>query len=259
MGSHTAEPWAARESRSAEDAARLHVAACYRLLAHYGLSDLSDGFVSARIGADSADFVIGGYGLFPELARASQLHRRSLGQVPQLEKLQGVDLDAQLFTRAILRARDGINACIHAHARHIIALSSLECDLLPLSQWGVMYQGLIGFLPFVTAGASSAQYYEQISDFLRSGKQAIFLRNHGVLVQGRTVAEAFFALHRLEQACMLQLMAMQTSVPLVMPTPAEVTRLQRSYWTMTHADTDGSREWPGLLKKLDLLDPSYRE
>lgn len=248
----------ARLQDSEEAAARLDVAACYRLISLYGLSDFTDGFASARVG-DTDDFVVGGYGLFPELATVSALHRRSLHAEPALEKFGGVDTDAHLFTRTAFDARPGINACIHAHAPWLVALSAVEGELEPVSQWGVMYHGLVGYLDFDTTDVTSPDCCAVMGGMLARGLQAIILRNHGVLTTGATVAQAFFALHRLELASQLQLMAIQSGRPLVGPGPQKALELRETYWTMTRVDNDGAREWPGLLEKLDRIDRGYRE
>lgn len=241
-----------------EQAVRVDVAACFRLLHQYGLSDFTDGFVSARIPDSPQDFVIGGYGLFPELARASQLHRRCLDSEPEEEKSKGVDLDAFWFTRTAMTAHNNIHACIHAHPKSTIALSAVDIDLLPLSQWGIMYGGRVAHMDFTTTEVTAPTECAKMGKLLSGGVQAIILRNHGVLAIGKTMAQAFFTLHRIELACELQLRAMSTGAKLRMPGPTLTTELMHSYWNMTRVDNDGSREWTGLLEKLDRTDLDFR-
>jgi ribulose-5-phosphate 4-epimerase/fuculose-1-phosphate aldolase len=90
------------------------------------------------------------------------------------------------------------------------------------------------------------------------GAEAVILRNHGLLVPGRSMAQAFFHLYRLEQACRYQIQAMATGAPIITAPAGRLDEIRLQFWTMTHIDNDGSREWPGLFTKLDCLDPSYR-
>jgi len=246
-------------SDQAEAATRLQVAACYRLLSLYGLSDFTDGFVSARIRSDPRNIIIGGYGLFPELATVSGLYKRSLDVEPKLEKFSGVDVDAIRFSKTALDSRPEFNACIHAHTPYGIALSAIDVELEPLSQWGIMYHGMVRYLPFETTEVTEAESCAQVETAFRDGAEALIMRNHGFLIGGRTVPQAFFTLHRLELACRLQLEVLQTGLPRKMPTSTQARELRETYWTMTRVDNDGTREWPGLLAKLDRLDRSFRD
>lgn len=233
---------------------RRDVAACYRLLHHYGLDDLTDGFVAARVPDAPNEVIIGGYGLFPQLARPAVLHRRTLTENPPIEKGDGVDVDALLFSHAVLESRPDFNAVIHAHPPHALAFSALDVDLLPISQWGHMFHGRLGAIPFDN-DVSSVTIRRMISWHLRNGMEAILLRNHGVIIPGRTMADAFFRLHRLEQAFQVQIAAMQTGAPLYRPDVTEARFTGEQYWTdMSLVDNDGSREWAGLLEILGIED-----
>jgi ribulose-5-phosphate 4-epimerase/fuculose-1-phosphate aldolase len=237
--------------------ARVQVAAGYRLVAMYGMSDLTDGFVGGRIGS-TRDFVIGGYGLLPELATASILHRRSLDRPAELEKFVGVDIDAINFTQTALATRPEFNACIHAHTDFGVTFSALDIDLLPMSQFGIMFHGKLGHVDFedtqVTSGAACAA----IADRLTHGAEIVVLRNHGFLCPGRSVAQAFFNLYRIEQACRVQLRAMMSGAKIRLPPSDRLAEIRDQYWTQTNVDNDGNREWDSLLAKLDRLDPEFR-
>ncbi len=247
------------EISPAEQIVRRDVAACYRLIAYYGLSDLSDGFVGARIPDAPEDFIVGGYGLFPELAAASTLHRRVLEHEARLEKLGGVDVDAHHFTATVLGVRPEFNACIHAHTIYCMVLSSLDCELWPMTQWGIMYDGRIAYLPFESTDVTSEETCKNMADLFAGGIEAIILRNHGIVVGGRSVSQAFFTLQRLEQACRVQVEAMQTGQQILMPSAGVVEAIKPAYWKPGNVDHDGVREWPGFLAILDGLDRSYRD
>jgi hypothetical protein len=87
--------------------------------------------------------------------------------------------------------------------------------------------------------------------------EALILRNHGALTVGRTVGEAFNWLHRLELSCRSQLAAMACNTPLVEVSQAVLEATWNNYQRGTRRPF-GVMEWPGLLRKLDRIDPSYR-
>jgi ribulose-5-phosphate 4-epimerase/fuculose-1-phosphate aldolase len=89
-------------------------------------------------------------------------------------------------------------------------------------------------------------------------KEALLLRNHGALTVGRTVGEAFNWMHRLELACRSQLAAMACNTPLVKVSPEVLEETWNNYQRGTRRPY-GLMEWPALLRKLDRLDPSYRD
>ncbi|MEO1657753.1 MAG: class II aldolase/adducin family protein [Pseudomonadota bacterium] len=241
-----------------EQKTRVDVAACYRLMSLYGLTDLTDGFASCRVEGSKDEFIVGGYGLLPELARASDLYKRSTQGSAKLEKFAGVDIDAFNFTQAALTSRPEYNACIHAHSEFGVAFSALNCDFLPMTQYGIMFHGKIAYIDFHDTSVTSEQARDEIGQALQSGAEILILRNHGFLVPGRSMAQAFFHLYRIEQACRYQMRAMQTGAEIIIPNKTDLADVRHQYWTMTHIDNDGTREWPSLLAKLDRLDASYR-
>jgi ribulose-5-phosphate 4-epimerase/fuculose-1-phosphate aldolase len=87
--------------------------------------------------------------------------------------------------------------------------------------------------------------------------EALILRNHGALVVGRTIGEAFNWMHRVELSCHSQLAAMACNTPLVKPPQAVLEATWNNYQRGTRRPY-GLMEWPALLRKLDRLDPSYK-
>jgi len=142
---------------------------------------------------------------------------------------------------------------IHTHSWASMAVSALDCGLLPITQTAMRFLK-IGYHDYQGVVLDTKEQASLIED-LGQG-EALILRNHGVLTVGRTVGEAFNWMHRLELACRAQLGAMACNVPL-RPVPAQV--LQDT-WNQYQPGTRrpyGVMEWPALLRKLDRLDPSY--
>jgi ribulose-5-phosphate 4-epimerase/fuculose-1-phosphate aldolase len=244
-------------SGATEAVARRDVAACYRLIAAFGMSDMTDGFVCGRLPDAMQDIVIGGYGLFPEDALPELLYRRTLGGPVVVEKEGGVDVDALLFSAAVLGARPDFNAVIHAHPPHARVFAALDSELMPISQWGHMFHGRVGAIPF-EGDVSAAGTCAMIGMHLREGKEAILLRNHGVIIPGTSVADAFHRLYRLEQAFEIQLGALKTGAPIIRPDAMASRYWGTLYWDGADTvDNDGSREWAGLLRRLARTEPAF--
>jgi ribulose-5-phosphate 4-epimerase/fuculose-1-phosphate aldolase len=240
----------------AEVTARADVALGYRLVHDYGFADMTDGFVAGRVfGTD--DFIFGGYGMLPEEAAVSALHRRALTPDPVLEKAGGVDVDAIRFVQAIAQVRPGVGGVIHAHPRAAIAFSATGAPLLPMSQWGLMFQGKLGVIPF-DEDVTSPDALSLITGAISKGAEAILLQHHGLLTFGISVADAFFRLHRLDLACDLQLRAMATGCDILSMPTSHLDSWQREYW---HAgglvDNDGSREWGAFHAKYRRRQPDF--
>ncbi|MGL5837853.1 MAG: class II aldolase/adducin family protein [Sphingorhabdus sp.] len=234
---------------------RRDVALAYRLMAHYRMSDLTDGFVAARCADDAQSIIIGGYAIFPELVVPKDLHRRVLTDEPKLEKHGGVDIDAIHFSQCVLGAREDLNAVIHAHPPFISAFSALKTALLPISQSGLIFHKKLGYIEF-EYDVTAPHCQEQISAAICNGAEAIILRNHGVVIPGVTVADAFIRLYRLEQACDIQLRAMASGDEFNLPDPDQAVEWGQSYWTDPGpVDNDGSREWPSIVALLARKDP----
>lgn len=244
----------------AEWQARMDLAACFRLVHWYGMAGLMADHISSRVPAEAGAFLIHASGLMSEEITASSLIKvdgdGTLLPTPNTGGLDGSDHHAGgLVHGAIFTARPDVGCVIHTHSCATLAVSALECGLLPITRTGMRflkigYHDDAGLLPGGREQALLAQA-------LGSG-EAVILRNHGVLTVGKTSAEAFNAMHQLELACRAQLAAMACQVPLVMmaqPVPAAACSRPQS----GGRQPDALREWPALLRKLDRLDPTYRD
>jgi ribulose-5-phosphate 4-epimerase/fuculose-1-phosphate aldolase len=136
-----------------------------------------------------------------------------------------------------------------------MAVSALECGLLPATQTAMRFLK-IGYHEYRGVVLDDAEKASLIAD-LGAG-EALILRNHGALVVGRTVGEAFNWAHRLELACRTQLAMMAANSPLVPVPPAVLEATWNNYQRGTRRPY-GLMEWPALLRKLDRLDPGFRD
>jgi ribulose-5-phosphate 4-epimerase/fuculose-1-phosphate aldolase len=134
-----------------------------------------------------------------------------------------------------------------------MAVSSLDCGLLPLTQTAMRFLK-IGYHDYQGVVLDTGEQASLVAD-LGQG-EALILRNHGVLTVGRTIGEAFNWMHRLELSCRAQLGAMACNTPLRAVSPPVLEETWNNYQPGTRRPY-GVMEWPGLLRKLDRMDPSY--
>jgi ribulose-5-phosphate 4-epimerase/fuculose-1-phosphate aldolase len=238
--------------------ARIDLAACYRLVDLYGMSDMMANHISSHVPGEPGALLINAYGMMYEEITASSLIKIDLqGNIlakPDFGALDyGINRAGYVIHSAIHAAHPALACVIHTHAAASMAVSALQCGLLPITQTAMRflkvryhdYQGV------VLDAAEQASLLADLGD-----GEALILRNHGALVVGRTVGEAFNWAHRLELACRTQLAAMACHSPLnAVPQP-----VLEATWNNYQRGTRrpyGLMEWPALLRKLDRLDPSY--
>lgn len=240
--------------------ARVDLAACYRLVEKYGMSDMMANHISARVPGEDDTYLINAYGLMYEEITASSLLKVDLeGNIltkPDFGDLNyGINRAGAVIHSAIHEARHDVGCVIHTHSWASMAVSSLECGLLPLTQTAMRflkvryhdYQGVV---------LNDEEKASLVAD-LGMG-EALILRNHGALTVGRTVGEAFNWMHRLEKSCIAQLAAMACNTPLS-PVPENVLEETWNNYQPGTRRPFGVMEWPALLRQLDRDDPSYKD
>lgn len=243
----------------AEWQARVDLAACYRLVDLYGMADMMANHISARVPGEEGTFLINAYGLMYEEITASSLlkvdHHGNILTKPDFGDLgYGLNRAGSVIHSAVHAARPEVACVIHTHSWASMAVSSLECGLLPLTQTAMRflkvtyhdYQGVV---------LNESEQESLVRDL--GNAEAMILRNHGALTVGRSIGEAFNWLHRLELSCRAQIGTMSCNSPLAKVTPEVLEDTWNQYQPGTRRPY-GLMEWPGLLRKLDRLDPSFR-
>lgn len=242
----------------AEWNARVQLAACYRLMDRYGMTDLIYNHITMRI-PGTEHLLINAYGYLYSEIGASNLIKIDLdGEVllsPRNDHDYQVNRAGMVIHTAVHKARPDVACVIHTHTRAGMALSALPCGLLPLTQTALRFQGRTGYHDF----DSPVVELDQQSGLVRSlgGHDVVILRNHGLLAVGPNVPEAFSRIYWLEMACRVQVDAMAASAELTMPSQQAIEDTCKVMDART--DTFGKREWPALLRQLDRMDPSFRE
>jgi ribulose-5-phosphate 4-epimerase/fuculose-1-phosphate aldolase len=157
---------------------------------------------------------------------------------------------------AIHMAKHDMDCVAHTHTPAGMAVSAMECGLLPLAQTSMRFLH-IAYHDFEGIADNVDERERLVRDL--GDHEAMILRNHGLLVVGRTVPSAFNVLFRLERACEVQVMALSCNTKLIYP-PQNI--LEDTYERMQpkpgRNNRNGNLAWPALLRKLDRADPSYR-
>jgi ribulose-5-phosphate 4-epimerase/fuculose-1-phosphate aldolase len=239
--------------------ARVDLAACCRLIELYGMSDMMANHVSARVPGEPGAFLLNPYGVLYEEITASSLVKVDLdGAVlakPDFGALDyGINKAGYVLHSAIHGARHEVDCVIHTHTWANMAVSALDCGLLPMTQTAMRFLR-IGYHDYQGVVLDTAEQASLVADLGQS--EALILRNHGAVTVGRTIGEAFNWMHRLELACRSQLAAQATGRALVAVPPAVLEATWNNYQRGTRRPY-GLMEWPALLRKLDRLDPGYR-
>lgn len=240
----------------AEWAVRVDLAAAYRLAAHYGWDDLIYTHISARVPDNEHHFLINPFGLAFDEITASNLVKidhdaRIIGNAEFPVNGAGF-----VIHHAIHKARPELNCVMHLHSEAGMALSMLDCGLLPLSQHSMFFHKRIGYHGYEGLALNMDEQDRLIADLGPTNK-AMILKNHGTLVAGETVGEAFVWNFWLEKAACAQLRAMAAQPQgLTMP-DEKIAELTAHMYEQSPAKP-GLKEWPAMLRKLDRIDPSYR-
>jgi ribulose-5-phosphate 4-epimerase/fuculose-1-phosphate aldolase len=236
--------------------ARCALAACYRLVAHFGWDDLISTHISAKVPGEE-QFLMNRRGdMFREVTASSLVKIDLDGHVLAPA---GAVINAAGFTihSAIHAAHPDVGCVIHLHARHGTAVSMLACGLVPASQKSLLFQGRLGYHDYEGIALDLDERARLVADL--GQHRAMILRNHGTLSIGRTVPEAFAVIYALETACESQVLAMSSGQELATPSAASrATVLEQSRDLADFMGTYGAAAWPGLLRLLDETAPGYR-
>ena len=157
---------------------------------------------------------------------------------------------------AVHAAREDALCVIHLHTSNGIAVSAQKNGLLPISQQSLFALSSLAYHDYEGLALNEEEKPRLVADL--GDKSHLILRNHGLLTVGRSAAEAFLSMFLLERACEIQILAQSGGRELVR-IPEPIIRLVESQVKAVTVGQGAALTWPGLLRKLDRIDPSYRE
>jgi ribulose-5-phosphate 4-epimerase/fuculose-1-phosphate aldolase len=247
----------------AEWEVRVDLAACYRLVDLYGMTDLHLNHISARVPGSEEHFLINPFGMMYEEITASSLIKVDLAGkiIANANPEYGVNLAGYVIHSAIHGARHDVGCVLHTHTNAGMAVSSLRCGLLPITQTAMRWSKVAyhDFEGVVVDLGEQKRLVENLGD-----ADVLILRNHGLLACGATVGQAFNNIYRLERACQTQLLTMSCNAEINMPSDEVIAKSNAQLQVMPSPDAKGKKrphgsiEWPALKRMLDRRDPSYK-
>lgn len=238
-----------------EQELREDLAAAYRLLAMYGMTDLVLTHLSVRLPGDGHRFLINPYGLLFEEITASCLVVVDAAGEPIQETSWPVNPSGFVVHSAVHMGRPEVACVLHTHTLEGMAIAAQEDGLLPIHQSMTELNGRVAHHEFEgLAGEDNLSERDRLVNDL-GDKPCMIMNNHGLLTVGRTVAEAFYWMWYLNQACRIQLTAQSSGVPLRLLSQEAVQRTQAQYSTDI---SKGWLPWQALKRKLDREQPDYR-
>ena len=236
--------------------ARVDLAAAYRLVAHYGWDDLIFTHLSARLPGPEHHFLINPYGMMFEEITASSLVKINLqGEIvspsPYFVNPAGFTIHS-----AVHAAREDALCVIHLHTSYGIAVSAQKNGLLPISQQSLFALASLAYHEYEGLALNEDEKSRLVADL--GNKNNLILKNHGLLTVGKTPAEAFLSMYILQSACRIQILA-QSGGGVLLSVPDPILDKVASQLGAVTVGQGAQLAWPGLLRKLDRVDPSYRE
>jgi ribulose-5-phosphate 4-epimerase/fuculose-1-phosphate aldolase len=228
---------------------RVDLAACYRLLDRYGMTDLIYNHITARVPGAEHHILINLYGLLYREVTASSLVKIDLDGniVWKPDTDYGINRSGYVIHGAIHRARADVACVIHTHTRAGMAVSAMKCGLLPLTQTAMKFVGHIGYHDYEGPATGMDERARLVRDL--GVHDAMILRSHGLLACGATIPQAFNTMQQLELACRTQVDAMAARTELVSAPQDVLEHTARMYQPGTRRPY-GILEWPAMLRLL---------
>jgi ribulose-5-phosphate 4-epimerase/fuculose-1-phosphate aldolase len=235
---------------------RVDLAASYRLLHHFRMTDLIYNHISARMPGSHDQFLINAYGLMYHEITASNLVVVDVdGKVLQDPTGLGINPGGFTIHSAVHMARPDIACVMHTHTAATIAIACMRRGLLPLTQHAMRFNGRIAYHDYAGVYFTDDERRRLIASL---GKlQVMVLRNHGSLVCGRSIVEAFDLMYYFERACQAQVSLLSCGEELVLPDEGVAEQVAKVFEAPDRKAS--ARIWPALLRMLDQNDPGYRQ
>jgi len=235
---------------------RVELAACYRAFVHYGWTDSIFTHLSARVPGHPDQYLINPYGLlFHEICASNLIKVNFNGEV--IEGDFSYNEAGHAIHSAVLGARADVNVVLHSHTRAGMAVSCMQCGLLPLTQQANEIRDLLCYHDYGIA-SQDAEECRRLGEDL-ADKWIMVMRNHGLLSLGQSVAEAFYYLYMLENACKVQVDVLASGGEFTTPGQDIVDQLAGFGKSRESTFEHQRLVWDAVLRLLDSKDSSFRD
>lgn len=235
---------------------RVDLAACYRLVALYGWSDLVFTHISARVPGPEHHFLINPYGLMFDEITASNLIKVDPDCNKVIDSPYPVNPAGFVIHSAVHAVREDVQCVLHTHTRAGIAVSAQKNGVLPISQQSTFVLASLAYHDYEGVAFRDDEKPRLQADMGRAN--FLMLRNHGLLTVGKTVADAFLSMYTFENTCQIQIAAQAGGGELTQVDPRIIEGVGQAMKVQT-GGMGGAFVWPSLIRKLDRIDRSYRD
>jgi ribulose-5-phosphate 4-epimerase/fuculose-1-phosphate aldolase len=244
-GQVTADEWAVR----------VDLAAAYRAVAMHGWDDLVFTHISARVPGPGHHFLINPYGMMFEEITASSLVKIDLSGEKVMQSPFEINPAGFTIHSAVHEARDDAKCVVHLHTVEGVGVSCQKEGLLPLSQQSLFPLSSLAYHDYEGVALNPDEKARLVKDL--GDKHNLILRNHGLLTCAESVADAFLYMYILQKACEVQLRAQSGGGELIAIAGPIVEGIRKASKVVLR-QSGGMIAWPGILRKLDRKDPSWR-
>jgi len=239
---------------AAEWDVRVNLAAAYRLVALFGWDDLVFTHISARVPGAERHFLINPYGMMFDEITASSLVKIDLGGTKVLESPYEINPAGFTIHGCIHAAREDAHCVMHVHSLNGVAVSAQREGVLPISQQSLFVLASLAYHDYEGVALNAAEQPRLIGDL--GDKSYLMLRNHGLLTVGASPAEAFLCMYLFETTCTIQLRAQSGGKQLIPISDSILGGIRAAAAQVTRGQ-GSALVWPGLLRRLDRLNPGY--
>jgi ribulose-5-phosphate 4-epimerase/fuculose-1-phosphate aldolase len=237
--------------------AKVELAAALRLAVYHRLDEGIDNHFTVTVPGRTGQYLILPFGLHWSEARASDMSIFD-EKGATLEGEGPVEMSAYCIHAPIHRIT-GANVVLHTHQTWALALNMLKDNrLLPANQTAAFFHGQIAYDDNYAGTADFPSEGERLAKLMGS-KPIVFMKNHGVLVTGGTVGQAYKRLYKLERVCRMQILALSTGKPLEVLSDEMVAAVQAPAEHESHSSEERDRLFfEAMMRVLDREMPGYR-
>ena len=239
----------------AEWEARQELACAYRLFDHLGWHELIYNHISLRVPDEDGHFLINPFGLMYREVKASNLVKIDIQGNIDGDSHYPVNPAGFVVHSAVHAHRPEAHCVMHTHTTAGMAVACQDDGLLFNNFTSVFYYGRLSYHDYEGIALNEDEKPRLVRDF--GDRSFLMLRNHGLLTAGETVADAFVLMYVFEAACMIQVRAQAGGGELIPVDPRIVSGVKAAVRQVTRS-LGGGLAWPGLLRRLDRVNPGYR-
>jgi ribulose-5-phosphate 4-epimerase/fuculose-1-phosphate aldolase len=187
---------------------------------------------------------------------ASSLVKVDLDGRKVLESPYEINPAGFVIHSAVHAAREDAACVLHTHSINGVAVSATKGGVLPVSQQSIFVLSSLGYHDYEGVALLDGEKPRLVRDL--GDKSFLMLRNHGILTVGASVPDAFVLMYIFESACTIQLRAQAASSELIPIDQKIIAGAQMAAKQVTRS-AGGALAWPGLIRKLDRIDRSFRD